>query len=159
MQQRQDASIAGRVLGWLLLLLPLCLSSCLWLSAKDRVFVYSDPAGGEVWVDGINTGKTTPAELELGGLMGGDHLIEVRKEGYETERRIAKHWDDFRTSQWDEGHPDLVTPAFPLWWTVGDLFFPFAIESFYVPSDLYVRLFPQGTFQKRPQDPQLETER
>ena len=43
--------------------------------------------------------------------MGSDHLIEVRKDGYETERRIAKHWDDFKTSQWDEGHGDLVTPG------------------------------------------------
>lgn len=142
-----------------LLLLPLLCSSCLWLEADDRVFVYSDPAGAEVWLNGENTGRTTPAELELDGLMGDDHVIEVRKRGFETERRVVRHYDDLRTSQWDEAHGDLVTPAFPLWWTAGDLFFPFEIQAFYVPHDLYVRLFPKGTFQRSDEDPQLETTR
>jgi hypothetical protein len=91
--------------------------------------------------------------------MGSDHLIEIRKTGFETERRIVKHYDDFKTSQWDEAHGDLITPAWIWWWTTEDLLFPFEVEAVYRPQDVYVRLFPEGTFKKLPEDPQLETTR
>ncbi len=44
------------------------------------ITVSSEPPGAEVWVDGTPAG-TTP--LELPNITGGDHAVEIRKEGYE----------------------------------------------------------------------------
>lgn len=131
----------------LLLLLP----SCLWLDGDSRVFVYSDPPGADVFVDGEDTGLTTPAELPLGALFGSDHRITVRKKGFEAEHRTVSHYSQFNTSHIDEGHGDLTTPPFPFWWTTGDVVFPLEMRWSYVPHNLFVKLFPVGTFEKKPE--------
>jgi hypothetical protein len=44
------------------------------------ITISSEPSGAEVWVDGTPAG-TTP--LTLDNVTEGDHMVEVRKEGYE----------------------------------------------------------------------------
>ena len=112
-----EASLALRSLLLLVpsVLVPILLSSCLWNSQDDRVFVYSDPAGAEVWINGDRTAaRRLRQSSSLDGLMGGDHLIEVRKAGYETERRVVRHWDDFKhVAVGRRRTATSTTPAFP----------------------------------------------
>jgi serine/threonine protein kinase len=51
------------------------------------VAVRSKPGGAEIWVDGANTEKVTPAEVEL---VVGNHVIEVRRKNYaNTEKKVG----------------------------------------------------------------------
>ena len=49
-------------------------------TGRGRLVVLSRPAGAEVWVDGTRRSGVTPAVLP--GLRVGEHLVELRKEGY-----------------------------------------------------------------------------
>ncbi|HMQ23942.1 MAG TPA: PEGA domain-containing protein, partial [Planctomycetota bacterium] len=111
----------------LAILATLCLAlpSCLWIEGDTRVFVTSDPAGADILVDGQDTGLTTPAKVDLDGLFGDDHRIQVQKVGFEPEERVVTHFRAWNTSKWNDGATDWSTIAFPLFWTVGDLLFPF----------------------------------
>jgi hypothetical protein len=132
----------------LLLTILVIAPSCLWVEGDSRVFVTSDPAGADVLVDGLATGLTTPAKVDLDGLFGDDHQIRVQKVGYEAEERRVTHFRAWNTSKWNDGAPDWSTPNFPLFWTFGDLIFPFEVRYAYVPHRLHVKLFEQGTFQR-----------
>ncbi len=67
-----------------LLLLTMLISSCdndVVDPSKEKgiVLVSSSPDAAEIWVDGTNTKKLTPAKLEL---LVGEHIITVRKKQY-----------------------------------------------------------------------------
>jgi len=67
-----------------ILLLVLLLSSCdndVVDPSKEKgiVFVSSSPDAAEIWIDGTNSKKLTPAKLEL---SVGEHIITVRKKQY-----------------------------------------------------------------------------
>ncbi len=127
-----------------LLLLPL-LAGCTYLSGDPHVMVTSTPAGAEILLDGQPTGRTTPAKLELGGMLGGNHRISLRKRGYAPETREVLHYSTGYTSRWVDGVADVTLPAFPLFWTFGDMVTPFARRWQYVPHELHVRLYEEGT--------------
>ena len=136
------------------LLLPALLAlvslapSCLWVEGDSRVFVTTEPAGADILVDGKPTGLTSPAKIDLDGLLGSDHEIRVEKVGYEAESRVVTHFRAWNASQWNDGAADYSTWAFPLFWTVGDMLFPFEVRYAYVPHRLHIKLFEQGTFQR-----------
>ena len=108
------------------------------------MLVTSAPAGAEILVDGEPTGFTTPHMLDLGGFFGGDHVLTLRKRGYVDENRTVYHYTTFYTSKWIDGASDIILWPVPLWWTTGDLLFPFAARWVYVPHELYVRLYTEG---------------
>ncbi|MCB9890265.1 MAG: PEGA domain-containing protein [Planctomycetes bacterium] len=134
----------------LALLLSACLAlpSCLWIEGDARVFVTSDPAGADILIDGRDTGLTTPAKVDLDGFFGDDHTIQVQKIGFEPEERIVTHYRAWNTSKWNDGAADWSTFAFPLFWTFGDFIFPFEVKYAYVPHQLHVKLYEQGTFRR-----------
>ncbi len=127
--------------GWTTLLLCLCTGACTWFGGDPHVLVTSQPAGAEILVDGTATGSTTPSKLDLGGYLGSDHKITLRKKGYADETRVVVHYTQAYTSRWVDG-PDLRTIDFPLWWTIGDFFTPFAVRYEYMPQSLHVVLHP-----------------
>jgi len=51
------------------------------------VLVNSDPAGAEVWMDGMNTRQTTPARISMG--KSGKHTVVLKKQGYLEETTIV----------------------------------------------------------------------
>lgn len=55
------------------------------VAASGRLQVVSEPSGAEIWLDGKDTGKTTPAKLSIPG--GTLHAIELRKENYKTLKK------------------------------------------------------------------------
>lgn len=130
-----------RILAALTLLLG---ASCTAFSGDDRVLVTSTPPGAEILLDGQPTGRTTPSMLELGGMMGGDHLITVVKPGFDPESRRVFHYTHTQTSQWLEGATAPEIWNFPFWWTTGDFLLPFAVKWTYVPHELHLKLYREG---------------
>ena len=131
-------------------LLPVLLSSCVWFEGDSRVFVSSDPQGAQIWIDGELSEHTTPAQLDLGGIFGDTHRIQVGKKGYEAEVRIVTHYTQFDTTKINEWVGDANTIPFPTWATFDDLLFPWKVKWVYVPHNLHVKLFPEGTFHPLP---------
>ncbi len=132
----------SRVAAALLLAL---LPACTYVSRDDRVLVTSTPAGAEILVDGEPSGRTTPSLVEFGGFVGSDRVLTIRKDGYGPESRLVRHRTDAYTSRWIDGAVDGGLWSFPLWWTFGDWFTPFALRHRYVPHELHVRLHREGT--------------
>lgn len=128
-----------------ILLLAWLGTSCTAFSGDPTVFVTSDPAGGEIFVDGAPTGFTTPSKIELGGMLGGDHDITIRMPGREPETRTVVHHRNYETSVWSDGADTAILGfTLPLWWTFGDWFLPFAVKWRYTPHEVHVRLYEAG---------------
>ncbi len=49
--------------------------------------VASNPAGADIWVDGVPTGKQSPARVEI---SAGIHTIVLKKEGFQISRRSVQ---------------------------------------------------------------------
>ncbi len=128
----------------LLLALALLVTApgCTWFSSQDDVLFTSDPLGARIFVDGTDTGRTTPAKLRLGGNFGNDHDVRFEKAGYRpVERRIYQHTEGY-TSKWIDGaSQDLSMPPLPIFWTLGDFLFPFGVRGAIVPGELHVKLY------------------
>lgn len=122
--------------------LPLLLAaSCTWWHSTEDVLITSDPLGARVFVDGEDTGRTTPVKLAIGGNFGADHVIELRLEGHRPGfRRLYQHTEGY-TSKWIDGAYEIVLPPLPFFWTAGDFVFPFAIRGALVPGDVHVKLY------------------
>lgn len=122
-----------------LLLLAFC-PACTWWTAKREVLVTSEPPGARVFVDGTDTGRTTPTVLTIGGSFGHDHTIGLERQGFRpATRRVYQHTRGY-TSKWIEGSSDVTLPPLPLFWTFGDMFVPFAVQSAVLPGELYIVL-------------------
>ena len=123
-------------------MLPLLFAcpACTWWSSQDHVLISSEPLGAHVAVDGEDSGKTTPCRLLLGGTLGHDHVVELTKKGYRPTRRRIYQYPEGYTSKWIDGVYDPVLPPLPLFWTVGDFVFPFAVRSALMPAEIHVRL-------------------
>lgn len=128
----------------LVVLLAPGFGACTWFGGDPHVMVTSQPAGAEIFVDGDPTGYTTPTKLDLGGLMGGDHEITLKKRGFGDETRRVVHHTQAYTSRWVDGS-DMRAIDAPFWWTLGDWFTPFAVSWIYVPHSLHVVLHPAGS--------------
>lgn len=122
-------------------LLPLlCAGACTFWHSEDKVLITSEPPGAMVAIDGTDTGRTTPCQLPIGGAFGTDHLVTLAKAGYRpATRRIYQHTEGY-SSKWIDGAYDPVMPPLPLFWTGGDLLFPFGVRSAIVPRELHVVL-------------------
>ena len=117
-----------------------CLPACTWWQSKENVLVSSQPLGARIIVDGLDTGRTTPAKLTIGGNFGSDHLLELQKPGFRTaRRRLYQHTEGY-TSRWGDGAYDLVMPPLPFFWTPGDFVFPFGVRGALLPAELFVQL-------------------
>ncbi|MEO0481676.1 MAG: PEGA domain-containing protein [Planctomycetota bacterium] len=118
-------------------------TGCIWVSGHSQVQVTSEPMGAEILVDGQKTGQFTPSILELDGYGGSDKLVELQLEGHEPERRVLTQRSTTEVRRWTDG-TDYRVYSTPLWWNLGDFFFPFDFKYTYVPRDLHVVLYPIG---------------
>lgn len=124
-------------------------SACTYFQGDPHVLVTSTPAGAEILVDGEPTGLTTPVKLDLGGILGSDHTITLRKLGHEEEHRRVYHYTTTYTSKWVDGVTEYALPSSPIDWTFGDFFTPFAVRWRYVPHEIHAVLHPAGQAPKR----------
>ncbi|MEO6596379.1 MAG: PEGA domain-containing protein [Planctomycetota bacterium] len=133
-----------RFLGLLLLMLTTT-PACTWWSSEEGVLISSDPLGAHIHVDGRDTGRTTPSRLLIGGNFGKNHMVELHKKGYRPAVRHLYQYTEGYTSKWIDGAYDAVMPPLPLFWSAGDFVFPFGIRGAIVPSELYVKLYSEGS--------------
>lgn len=118
----------------------MCLPACTWWESGENVLISSEPLGAQIVVDGLDTGKTTPHRLRIGGNFGTNHLLELKKPGYHPARRILYQQTEGYTSQWISGVYEFVMPPLPLFWTPGDMIFPFGVRGALLPAELHVQL-------------------
>ena len=130
-----------RVLPRLLVLLCAGLSSCVWFKWNDNVLVTSDPPGAHIWIDGHDTGETTPYAFWIAGNFGNNHDLELRRDGYRPERRRLYQYTDKYMSRWIDGAGPPGVPPLPFWWTAGDMFFPFGVRGQIVPGEVFIKLY------------------
>jgi hypothetical protein len=104
------------------------------------VLVTSEPLGARIAVDGIDTGKTTPARIAIGGNFGRDHVVTLQKRGYRQAMRRLYQYTEGYTSKWIDGAYDPTLPPLPFFWSAGDFFFPFGIRGALLPGELMVKL-------------------
>ena len=114
--------------------------ACTFFTSKDHVLVTSDPQGAAIAIDGYDTGRTTPARVQIGGLGGTDHLITLSKPGYRTTTRKVTQFTEGYTSQWIDGAYEMALPPLPFLWTFGDVVTPFGVRGAILPAELYVQL-------------------
>ncbi|MBX3462451.1 MAG: PEGA domain-containing protein [Planctomycetes bacterium] len=119
----------------------LAASACTWFTSKSQVVVTSEPPGARILIDGIDTGHTTPAALQIGGSFGRDHVLELRLAGHRPAVRRFHQYTEGYTSKWIDGAYDPVMPPLPFFWTFGDFVFPFAVRGAMVPGEVYVKLY------------------
>ncbi len=123
------------------LLLPmLATSACTWWTSHEHVLITSDPLGAHIAIDGLDTGRTTPARLRIAGNFGRDHVVALSKKGYRTMARTVYQYTEGYTSKWIDGAYTLGMPPLPFFWSPGDFVFPFGIRGNIVPSELLVKL-------------------
>lgn len=124
-----------------LLLIAALGCSCTWFKNNNPVLITSTPPGARIWIDGTDTGRTTPASFDLAGNFGRDHDVKVVKKGFRpVERRLYQHTQGY-TSRWIDGASTFGLPPLPIFWTPGDLVFPFGVQGQVVPDELHVKLY------------------
>ena len=124
-------------------LLPLLLGvSCVSPSVHGTVGIFSEPSGAEIFLDGKPTGRFTPCDLDL-SVLGGKRTIEIRKKGYEPERRTLHRLTSLEMSRPSTGAAEFSPVLFPLWWTAEDFLLPFQFESGLFPRKVFVRVLPE----------------
>jgi hypothetical protein len=126
------------------LLLLLSTGACTWWRSDDHVLVTSDPLGARITVDGTDTGQFTPARIAIGGTFGRNHTVQLDKRGFRPASRTVWQFTEGYTSKWIDGAFESVLPPLPLFWTPGDLVFPFGVRAAMVPHELHVKLYREG---------------
>ena len=121
-------------------LLPSLLCSACWFTSHEMVLIASEPLGARILVDGEDTGHTTPTSLQLGGLFGHDHIVELQKKGFRPAKRRLCQYTEGYTSKWIDGAYDVVMFPLPFFWTAGDLLAPLGVRAAIIPAELYVVL-------------------
>lgn len=124
-----------------ILLLAAIAGGCTWFKRNHEVLVTSDPPGAHIFLDGHDTGETTPYAFDIAGNFGTDHDLELRRQGYRPERRVLYQHTRTYMSRWLDGGGPPGLPATPLWWTAGDLVFPFGVRGAIVPGEVFVKLY------------------
>ncbi len=122
-------------------LLAAACGGCTWFKSNHEVLITSEPPGAHIFLDGHDSGETTPHAFRIAGNFGSDHDLELRRQGYRPEhRRLYQHTRGY-TTRWLDGGDDPGLPALPIGWTAGDLVFPFGVRGAIVPGEVYVRLY------------------
>lgn len=122
-------------------LVPLALlTGCTWWTSQREVLISSQPLGARIAVDGTDTGRTTPARLTIGGNFGTDHTVVLTKTGYRPAARRLYQYTEGYTSKLIDAAVAIELPPLPVFWTTGDLVFPFGVRGALLPAELYVQL-------------------
>ena len=124
-----------------LLTLPLaCLTSCVAWLEEENVLISSEPPGASIFVDGVDTGHTTPRVLAIGGNLGSDRSVRLEKDGFRAANRRLYQQTEVYTSKLIDGAFEVVVGPLPFFWTAGDFALPLGVRGALLPRELHVRL-------------------
>jgi hypothetical protein len=135
----------ARLPGLAILATAVFCTSCISLKSDRKLFVFSEPSGASVYVDGVDTGFTTPAVLEPGSAK-----VSVQKEGYKTATRAVTRRTHFRYPRWNDGGTTDFTVAMCFFRTADDFFFPLQFETRAESRRIFVKLEPESPVSSRP---------
>ena len=113
----------------------LAFSSC--MKARRPIVLDSTPPGAVVFVDGENSGHSTPCSLQL---PGPTKVLEFRLEGYEPEVRALENRYRQYTVHWNDAASSPGTWTFPLFLTFWDAVLPVKLLGGKTPHRIHVRM-------------------
>ncbi|MBI3820969.1 MAG: PEGA domain-containing protein [Planctomycetes bacterium] len=111
--------------------------ACVSIKSDPKLFVFSEPDGANVYVDGVDSGFTTPAALEPGS-----STITIQKDGYKPVVRSVRRDVRFRYPRWNDGGSGDFSIALSLTRTADDFFFPLQWSTKSSPNRIFVVLQP-----------------
>lgn len=114
------------------------LSSC--IASRRPIVLDSTPAGANVYIDGVDSGHSTPCHLQLSDSR---RTVEFRLDGFQPATREMRVGNRSRVVYWRDAALDLKTWPFPLWLGTEDFFFPVKQDSGEMPHRIHVRLVRQ----------------
>ncbi|HKD99804.1 MAG TPA: PEGA domain-containing protein, partial [Planctomycetota bacterium] len=112
--------------------------ACVWWRRDPKLFVYSDPPGARVFIDGQDSGFTTPVVLEPASSL----RVSVEKPGYKRAVRPVDTERYFRIPKWNDGGTADFSLTLPIFFTFHDFIFPFQFSRRKHPRRLYFQLEP-----------------
>lgn len=116
-------------------LLATLLPSC--IAARRPIVLDSTPPGAAVFIDGRDSGHSTPCNIQLADKR---REVEFRLDGYEPEVRRWRVGDRSSVVYITDAVVDTRTWAFPLWLGAADFFFPVKVLDGEMPHRIHVRL-------------------
>ncbi len=127
-------SLSPTILGALVLSSG-ALTSC--ISGRRPIVLDSTPRGAVVFVDGEDSGHSTPCNIQLSDR---NRTFEFRLGGYEPVQRKIRVGERSEVAYWEDSYTDYRTWAFPLWLNAEDFFFPVKEDDGEMPNRIHVRL-------------------
>lgn len=107
-------------------------------ATTSPVSLSSTPPGASVFVNGANSGFTTPCVISLD--KDANHEVALVLDGYVTAERSIVNDPTYETILWREMSVLPKTWRFPLWLNLEDFFVPVKRKFLLKPSRVYVRL-------------------
>ena len=111
------------------------LTSC--VSRRRPIVLDSTPRGAVVYVDGVDSGHSTPCTIQLSDRR---RTFEFRLAGYEPVERLVRIGSRKEVVYWTDAITDYRTWSFPLWLSGADFFFPIKKDDGEMPNRIHVRL-------------------
>ncbi len=111
------------------------LTSC--ISGRRPIVLDSTPRGAVVFVDGEDSGHSTPCTIQLSDAK---RTFEFRLPGYEPVERNIRVGERSEVVFWTDSYTDYRTWSFPLWLNAEDFFFPVKEDDGEMPNRIHVRL-------------------
>lgn len=119
-----------------LLLSCAALASCS-ISGRRPIVLDSTPRGAVVFVDGVDSGHSTPCTIQLPDRK---RTFEFRLPGYVPVERKVRVSGRKEVVYYKEAVTDYRTWAFPIWLSSEDFFFPIKKSKGETPNRIHVRL-------------------
>ena len=111
------------------------LTSC--ASSRRPIVLDSTPRGAVVFVDGVDSGHSTPCTIQLPDRK---RVFEFRLPGYAPVQRQVRVGERSEVVYWKDAFTDYRTWAFPFWLSSEDFFFPVKEDDGEMPNRIHVRL-------------------
>ena len=125
----------------LLLALLIPCTACTWFKRNQEILITSEPPGAQIWLNGHDTGETTPKTFDIAGNFGSDHFLELKKKGFRPEQRILYQHTRGYASRWIDSAGPPGLPPMLMAWTIGDVVFPFGVKGAIVPGEVYIKMY------------------
>lgn len=136
-QVRPAAPARGRLLVLAAGLLALA-TSC--ASGRRPLVLDSTPRGAVVFVDGVESGHSTPCTIQL---PDKSRTISFELDGYRPEEREVSIGDRSWVVYWRDGASSPGSWTFPLWLPMEDFILPIKEDDGEMPSSIHVRMVRQ----------------
>lgn len=114
------------------------LAGCLFQRAQPGVVIASTPPGATIFVDGQDTGFSTPAALSL--TRSDWHRVDLQLRGYHPAARLFSPSQRAMFVPWTDGYIGPSTWYFPIFMEFQWFAFPLRVDDNLTPTRVHVNL-------------------